>query len=243
MGINVSAKTVVCNDQINYLIELYKFLQRTPTDCIIKSIEEIIKEFRLTDQNDEGYKALRDRYNKSKKAIDLLVLSFYSFNHQIRFNNSQKFNASFGRNRSSYNSSIENNLIEFSEALKRKDIAFYSLDFSSVNLCDLGADDLVYCDPPYLISNGSYNDGNRGFKDWTEVEERQLLELLDKLNNSKVKFALSNVLYHKGVSNNLLIEWGKKYNIHYLDKTYSNCSYNLKNRDSETVEVVITNFN
>lgn len=106
----------------------------------------------------------------------------------------------------------------------------------------MGSGDLVYCDPPYLISTGSYNDGKRGFKDWTDVEEHQLLGLLDKLDSQGVKFALSNVLHHKGLSNDILIDWSRKYKVHYLNKTYSNCSYHLKEKTAKTVEVVITNF-
>ena len=156
----------------------------------------------------------------------------------IRF----EFNTPFGKERSSYNESIERNLISFCQALQSKNIIFQNSDFLSVDLSTLGERDLVYCDPPYLISTGSYNDGKRGFKDWTLVEERQLLDLLDELNERGVKFALSNVLYHKGMSNNLLVEWSKKYTVHYLDKSYVNCSYHFKEKDTKTVEVVITNF-
>ena len=112
----------------------------------------------------------------------------------------------------------------------------------SIDLSSLGENDLVYCDPPYLISTGSYNDGKRGFKDWTPVEEQQLLDLLDTLNERGVEFALSNVLYHKGLSNDLLIEWSNKYKVYYIDKSYANCSYQFKDRDAKTVEVVITNY-
>lgn len=242
VGINSSAKTIICNDQISYLIDLYKFLQECPTEEVIKSIKARIYEFELTKQNADGYNSLRDRYNADKDIMDFFVLTFYAFNHQIRFNNSQKFNTPFGKDRSSYNDSIEKNLIAFCNALKTKNIIFYNSDFLNIDLSNLGAKDLVYCDPPYLISTGSYNDGKRGFKDWTEVEEQQLLELLDKLNTQGVKFALSNVLYHKGLSNDILIEWSKKYKVYYLDKTYSNCSYHFKEKDAKTVEVVITNF-
>ena len=55
-------------------------------------------------------------------------------------------------------------------------------------------------------------------------------------------FALSNVFSHKGQTNTALIEWSKRYNVTYIDKTYSNCSYHLKNRDEKTVEVLITNY-
>lgn len=242
VGINANANTIVCNDQINYLIKLYKYLADTNIDTIIQEIKQRINEFGLSKQNAEGYNALRDRYNESKDIVDFFVLTFYAFNHQIRFNNSQKFNTPFGKERSSYNESIEKNLISFCCALQSKNIVFQNKDFLSVDLSQLGDEDLVYCDPPYLISTGSYNDGKRGFKDWTPVEEKQLLDLLDSLNARGVKFALSNVLYHKGLSNDLLIEWSKKYTVYYLDKTYANCSYHFKEKDAKTVEVVITNF-
>lgn len=242
VGINIEADKIICNDQINYLIELYEYFKETPTEEIIYQISSRISEYDLNLQNVEGYNKLRERYNEHKNIIDFFVLTCFSFNHQIRFNNSRKFNTPFGKERSCYNNSIENNLIAFCETLKSKNIFFYNKDFTEVNLSELGEEDLVYCDPPYLISTGSYNDGKRGFKDWTEVEEQQLLELLDRLDKQGTRFALSNVLYHKGLENNLLINWSKKYYVHYIDKTYANCSYQFKDRNTKTVEVLITNF-
>ena len=137
---------------------------------------------------------------------------------------------------------IEENLKVFLETLKQKEIIFTSLDFLNVDLSELGEEDFVYCDPPYLISNASYNDGNRGFKNWTEKEEKELLELLDSLNQRNIKFALSNVLYHKGQENKILAEWSRKYKIHYIDKSYSNCNYQLKNRENKSIEVLVANY-
>lgn len=242
VGINTNANQIICNDQINYLIEMYQYFLDTDVEKIIRAIKERIVEFSLSQQNADGYNALRDRYNESKDIVDLFVLTCYAFNHQIRFNNSQKFNTPFGNERSSYNDRIEKNLVEFCNALKHKNVTLFNEDFLAIDLSDLGENDLVYCDPPYLISTSSYNDGKRGFKDWTSIEEQQLLDLLDKLNERKVKFALSNVLYHKWMSNDLLIEWSKKYKVHYIDKSYANCSYQFKDRNAKTVEVVITNY-
>ena len=45
---------------------------------------------------------------------------------------------------------------------------FVSHDFTEFPLDNLTADDFVYCDPPYLITTGSYNDRNSGFKNWTK---------------------------------------------------------------------------
>ncbi len=100
----------------------------------------------------------------------------------------------------------------------------------------------MYCDPPYLITTGSYNDGKRGFKGWSEKEEVELLHLLDDLNSKNIKFALSNVLEHKGKVNTILLEWSKKYNVYDLNMSYSNSNYQTKNKDKATREVLITNY-
>lgn len=242
VGINVEADRILCNDQIGYLIELFQYFRSTDTGLLLERIRGIIDSYKLSQQNQEGYYALRAHYNEEKDLTELFVLTCYAFNHQIRFNNSHKFNSPFGRNRSSFNGSIEKNLIAFCKALQEKNIEFSNRDFTELDLSGLGPKDLVYCDPPYLISTGNYNDGNRGFKDWKEKEERELLALLDQLHKQNTRFALSNVLYHKGLSNDLLIEWSKRYRIHYIDKSYANCSYQFKEREAVTVEVLITNF-
>lgn len=242
VGINVNANKIVCNDILSYIIELYKYIRCKDIKELIIKIEKIIKKYNLNKENKEGYLKLRSEYNKKKDSLLLFVLICYSFNHQIRFNNSQLFNTPFGKNRSSYNKNIEKNLKNFSKALKEKEIIFSNLNFVNVDLSTLTKEDLVYCDPPYLITTGSYNDGNRGFKDWSIKEEIKLLKLLDDLNKKKVKFVLSNVLYHKGLENQQLIEWSKKYNIYHLDKNYNNCNYQVKRTEKETIEVLITNY-
>ena len=242
VGINVQADTIYANDQITYLIDMFTYFRDADLEELLKNIKARIAEYGLTDTNAEGYLELRKEYNKSKKILDLFILTCFSFNHQIRFNSKHEFNTPFGKERSSYNTSIESNLIHFVKALHEKNIVFSNVDFTAFDFTVLNPGDLVYCDPPYLITTGSYNDGKRGFKDWTEVEETQLLKLLDDLNEQGVHFALSNVFCHKGNTNELLIEWSKKYNVHYIDKSYANCSYHFKDRNTKTVEVLVTNF-
>jgi DNA adenine methylase len=242
VGINSNAKKIIYNDQIIYLIKMFTYFRNIDVKKINEEIENLIIKYNLSSTNIEGYNKIRSEYNKDKDILKLFILSCYSFNHQIRFNNRHEFNTSFGKNRSFYNSKIKKNLFIFCNTLRSKDIEFNSKDFTKINLEIYDKDDLIYCDPPYLITTGSYNDGNRGFKDWTEIEEIQLLNLLDKLNEQGTKFALSNVLYHKGNSNKLLIEWSKKYTINYIDKIYSNCNYQFKEKNAKTVEVLVTNF-
>ena len=164
VGINVNANLIMVNDQITYLIELYEYLATHEIDLVLQEIQTRITKYQLSKTNVDGYNALKNDYNQTKDILDFLVLTFYSFNHQIRFNNQHEFNIPFGRNRSSYNARIETNLIQFCHALQTKKMQFFHDDFMNLDLSNLSPDDLVYCDPPYLISNGSYNDGNRGFK-------------------------------------------------------------------------------
>lgn len=242
VGINAVAKKVIYNDQNIFLKEMFEYFKETPTEEIIRKINTTINKYNLNLENREGYNSLRDDYNTEPDSLKLFVLTCFSFNHQIRFNNNHKFNTPFGKERSCYNQSIEDNLVEFVNKIQSIDCEILAKDFKIFKEYSYKPDDLVYCDPPYLITNGSYNDGNRGFKDWGEKEEKELLDYLDYLNSKKVKFILSNVLYHKGMENKLLIDWSNKYHIYYVDKNYYNCNYHLKSKDTKTVEVLITNF-
>lgn len=241
VAINAKANSIICNDIMSPVIDLYLCLKEYSISFIIQQIYKGINEYHLSLTNKEGFLKLRDDYNKEHKPLDLFLLICYSFNHMIRFNNKFEYNASFGKNRSQYNITIENNLIEFCKAIKNID--FLNYNAFDMDLSYLDGNDFVYCDPPYLISSASYRDGKRGFGDWTREEELKLYDLLDNLDKQGTRFALSNVLSHKDKNNDLLINWSKKYNINYLNKSlYNNSSYQLKNRESQTEEVLITNY-
>ena len=51
-------------------------------------------------------------------------------------------------------------------------------------------------------------------------------------------FALSNNLKY---GNDVLNEWMRKYNVHYLNANYTNCNYHKINKDKD-IEVLITNY-
>lgn len=240
VGINVKSNRTICNDINDFIINLYKELYKSPVESVLERINTNIQEFGLSKENERAYKKFRIHYNETKDPIDLYTLTCYSFNYQFRFNNNREYNNPFGRNRSQFSENMKNNLILFSDKLKNMNIDFLSKDFDKVSIEDLGKDDFIYCDPPYLITTGSYNDGNRGFKDWKEEEEIKLYNYLDKANEKNIKFALSNVMEHKGKENKLLKEWSKKYKVIYLDNDYSNSSYNTKKGKSK--EVLIINY-
>lgn len=246
VAVNFEAQKIFCNDNLIYLIEMYKAFQINSLEEIIAHIENRIGKFALSDTNEKGYKDLRAFYNQTKNPLDLFVLIAYSFNHQIRFNNNHEFNNPFGRERSSFNQTMRRNLERFVYRIKTLDIEFSAKNFTDFDFDFLGIKDFVYCDPPYLISNGTYNDGRRGFTGWSKKEELNLLEILNYLDKKKVNFALSNLLEHKRATNEILKNWLQEnphYFINYIKADYSNSNYQkntkTKNRSSE---VLITNY-
>ena len=253
IAVNVKANKIVANDCEENIIGIYKTFQKYDNvDELIAQIEEIIKTYGLTIDNTEAYNKFRNDYNNLKTSqgnyplpissynmdILLYVLICYSFNHQYRFNSKGEFNMPFGKERSQWNENMKNNLINFHRRIKEKDIVFLNKDFRQLKVDKLGINDFVYCDPPYLITCATYNEKDG----WNQECEEDLLNLLDELNTKKIKFALSNVLYSKGKTNDLLIEWSKKYTVHHLDYTYQNCNYHTKDKTNKSDEVLITNY-
>jgi len=245
VGINVKAEKVIFNDNLTFLIEMYEMFQNLSLDYILLHIEKQINIFDLSISNEKSYIEFRKFYNLHKNPLDLFVLIAFSFNHQIRFNNSHQYNNPFGKDRSCFNDSMKNNLIKFILKLKEGNYNFINNSFEKFDFDQLQANDFVYCDPPYLISTGTYNDGKRGFKGWTQKEENELLDTLDSLNNKGVQFGLSNVIEHKGNENKILKDWLTRndYPINYLNFNYSNSNYQTKIRDkNSSIEVLITNY-
>ncbi len=245
IAVNVNANRIIANDFEPHIIEIYKTFQKYEIEELIKTIELAIQRFGLTIENADNFNNFRAYYNKHIEdgysfimPIMLYVLICYSFNHQFRFNSKGEFNMPFGKNRSQWNDAMKKNLIKFHKAIKDKNIIFTNNDFNEFKIDKLTSDDFVYCDPPYLITCATYNEKDG----WNQTREKELLALLDKLNSQNVKFALSNVLFSKGKTNDILIEWSQKYNVHHLDYTYQNCNYHTKDKESKPDEVLITNY-
>lgn len=243
VGVNVDANKIVYNDIVSQICELIKVLSTLDEHKIISHINSRIREYDLSKVNQEGFNKFRQMYNKSPSALDLYVLICFSFNHQIRFNSKMQYNNPFGKNKSSFTKSLQNKLEYFIQRLQELNLTIENKGFDAFDFSNLNSRDFVYCDPPYLISTASYNDGKRGYTGWDEKLESTLLNILDELNRNGIRFALSNVIKHKGKDNHLLKEWSKSYNVYFLNNDYSNSNYQAKDRrKNSTEEVLITNY-
>lgn len=262
VGINSLSSKIIFNDLNDKLIDLIKFIKDTDTDVLLKQIDSIIDEYDLSNTSLYGYSyydsdssrglaeynkrrflKLRDDFNDKVLAgkvdhLMLYILIVYSFNNQIRFNRKGLFNLPVGKR--DFNSKMRSKLMLFSEELKSKDVQFIKKDFREISLDDFSQDTFIYCDPPYLITNATYNENGM----WTEKEEKDLLKFLDKANEKGFRFALSNVLKSKNKRNDILYNWieSRGYYCNRLNKSYSNSNYHRKNKNSISEEVLITNY-
>lgn len=266
VGINVEANKIICIDKQKILIELYKLFQQIDYPNLEKDIDFIISKYNLSKTskygyesynccsskglaqfNKSGYLQLREDFNNllqkdnlNKNTLTLFfVLIIYSFNNQIRFNKN-KLNIPVGKR--DFNNSIRKKLKSFCETVKNKNISFKTQDFREIPLNSLNKNDFFYFDPPYLLATATYNENNG----WSEQDELDLYYFIDNLNTLGIKFAFSNVLIHKNKKHFLLENWAnsKNYKINFLNFHYNNSNYQKHKTDSEseTLEVLITNF-
>lgn len=241
VGVNSNAKKIYYNEKQSEIVDLFQNLYKHTVEDTLKLVNDTMAKFNnITTKED--YLNLRNNYNAEKSWYKLFVLSCYSYNYSIRFNKSGGFNMTSGIGKHWFNDSLKERLISYVDFIKTKDMEFLNKDFREVDMLDtLGENDFVYADPPYLIGTASYNE-NGG---WSEKDEKELLSLLDGLNDRGIKFALSNVTVHKGQENSLLIEWGKRYNVHQLKMSYYVNWYATKNKENnakETIEVLVANY-
>lgn len=244
VGLNINANNYYFNDVIYFLIDMYEVFKQESLDNIISYIKNTINKNNLTVKNKVSYVNFRKKYNESVKyPLDLFILICFSFNNQIRYNKNHDFNCALGK--SFYSDITEQNLIKFILKIQEIKPTFSSNNFIDFDFDFLMENDFVYLDPPYLITNATYNE-KRGFDSWNNDNEIKLLSILDKLNEKNIKFALSNVLENKNKKNNILIEWinDNKYNVNNINIDYYNSNYQIKDKQIKTTtEVIITNYN
>lgn len=184
--------------------------------------------------NKDAYRQLKQDYiaGGQQNWLQLYVLLIYGFNRMLRFNRKGQFNLPVGN--VDFNQNTHDALEDYFRLLARKQAEWYNEDFRAfLKGIDYEADDLVYLDPPYLITFSEYN------KLWNDETERDLLCLLDDMNARGIRFAISNVTYYRGRTNNLFIEWSAKYHSHSVKSNYISFNDNSIKKFSE---VLVTNY-
>lgn len=263
VGVNVQCESVIFNDLNPNVVGILQALRELDKEETIQIINDTIEHFNLSNVSEHGYDFYgcnsskgvgfynREHFNQLKIFFNqterrdnyyyilLYVLVIFSFNNQIRFNNRGEFNLPVGKR--DFNSKMQTKLNAFIDRLKEIDCNFLNVDFRNFSVEDLEENDFIYADPPYLITCATYNEQGG----WDENLEHSLYKYLNELNANHIRFALSNVLTSKGKTNHILRKWledNPYYTCHHLNYKYSNSNYQVKDRVSNSDEVLITNY-
>lgn len=255
---NVEANGFLLNDINRYVINLHKMLQSYigREKEFMEEIYNIIDSYKLSLslRSDVVPQAMKKaypktyyaRYNKAgylqmkadfiakgqQNMMKLYLLLIYGFNHMLRFNGKGQFNLPVGN--VDFNQNVHNALSDYFLLLSQKQTKWFNEDYKQfLGGIDYEKDDLVYLDPPYLITFSEYN------KLWNDNTERALLALLDDLNAKGIHFAISNVIHYRGRINNIFLEWSKQYHSHSIKSNYISFNDNSIKKFSE---VLITNY-
>lgn len=182
--LNIEADEYIINDINKDLTNLYETI-KTNGD---KFISECKKLFTSGVNNEEDYYNLRIKFNNTEDVLDRSVLFMYlnrhCFNGLCRYNKSGEFNVPFGR----YNS------VHFPEkalntAINRLDKAtIYNKSFEKV-IALAEADDVVYCDPPYVPISDTASFTDYTSDGFTMGQQKLLAKIAEE---SRCKFLISN---------------------------------------------------
>ena len=232
VSLNVPYTNIHCSDIESPLIRIYEVMRNYDGD-FERRIDDALTYFDVRPDNEAGYMAMREFYNTKPEApILLCALLFTSYNALYRFNSAGEYNAPFGFDKNTFNESKRKCLKDLIAFLKQDTVNVECVSYKKLTP---SSGDFVYCDPPYLITGAAYNDG------WGHTQEYELLRWLDSINESGVKFGVSNVLRHQGKVNVPLLNWSKKYIVHELNHKYTAYA-NGKHRDFPTQEVYVCNY-
>lgn len=232
VGANIiPTNTVYYNEIDSRIYRIIKWLASDSKETIIHDVESLIKEYGLNKGLAEPYLELRKHYNEKADFKELFVLHMYAFQNMIRFNSSQKFNTPIGV--AGYSDDMRERILKFTP--KCNNVIYMNIDYINIDWDKFSDDTLFYFDPPYFITNATYNDGKRGGKGWSINEELELLDILSLIDRKGKKFLLSNVIEHKGKKHELLLNWIATHNYTMIDVGVSGWRYTKH-------EVLIKNY-
>jgi len=258
--LNVIAKEYYLNDIDTNIRDIHKVLIQYSgsPDKFFEKVASIIKKYGLSKSyvedivppayrkewkktyyahfNRAAYEKLKRDYNSMKPTkrdpILLYLLLIYGFNRMTRFNSRNQFNIPVGN--VDFNKNVENSLKSYLDRVRNKEIIWSVVDFKPfLRSISLSKKDLVYLDPPYLITASEYN------KFWNEQREKALINSMDALDKAGVRFAVSNVVEYRGKENLLFEKWMSDYNVFNVRSNY--ISYH-DNQSKKIREVLVTNY-
>jgi DNA adenine methylase len=166
-----TSQAAIAGDIIVELIELWKAIRDEPA---MTADEYEVRWNRLQHEGHTAYYAIRDSFNGTRDPHDLLFLTRTCVNGLVRFNSNREFNNSLHHTRPGIAPTRLRRIIyQWSDAIQ--DVQFVAADYRET-LSTVGANDLVFLDPPYAGTKGRYMPG--GFNLGEFYEELQRLNFV-----------------------------------------------------------------
>ena len=256
--LNVDADGYLLNDIDSFVISLHRMLQgyigregefmnelyaiidqyglslSLRSDVVPKDLKAAYPKTYYARYNKTGYQRMKADFiaDGQQDMLRLYLLLIYGFNHMLRFNGKGQLNLPVGN--VDFNKNVQDALTGYFRLLSQKQAEWHNEDYRQfLGNIIFQEGDLVYLDPPYLITFSEYN------KLLNEDTERDLLTLLNNLNERGVNFAISNVTHYRGRTNTLFLEWSAQYHTHSIKSNY--ISFN-DNSIKQFSEVLVTNY-
>jgi DNA adenine methylase len=186
VGFNLAPHHALFCDTNPHLIQFYTSLaQGEVTGPRVRNF--LVQEGKqLLDQGESHYYEIRKRFNQNHSPLDFLFLNRAGFNGMIRFNRRGELNTPFCRKSQrfspAYITKIVNQVEWLTELFRIKQFEFKCQDFTTT-LKESSANDLIYCDPPYIDRHADY------YNTWEDSQERALFSALSTVTG---KFILSS---------------------------------------------------
>lgn len=222
---------VWANDRIAELIGIHEALLTEGVPFI-----ERVKALCVAKDDQAGYVALRDLFNRERRSEQLYALMLCCTNNMMRFNQSLGFNQTFGRR--TFNPSTQAKLDAWLAHMgpHREKVHFTAQSFDQCQPRDWQTV-MVYADPPYAGTEAGYN------AYWLPHHEQALYDYLTHAHQQGGSFAISGVMGgHKGEAESVVLT---KLAADGHEVVPINHDYGKVSRDKESArgqEVLIRNY-
>lgn len=175
VGFNIRPQRAIFSDINPHIINFYNAIKDgTITASTARTFLETEGTL-LSQRGATHYYEVRERFNTTKKPLDLLFLNRASFNGVMRFNKQGNYNVPFGhkpnRFAKAYITKIVNQIAYVSRMTYENQWEFVCCDFAHM-MHSASTADFIYCDPPYIGRHTDY------FNAWDEKDEQRLYEAL-----------------------------------------------------------------
>lgn len=254
VSLNVGANKIFANDKHEDLIWLYEEIRKYNSNTLGEELLQLDKTYfpmnevdgkairsydnpktkekfkELFESKKKVYYKLREEFNNGNHDFKILLLLILNSVGLVEYRVVNKY-VTYTCGKARVNENVILTLNELSNKINY--ISFTSNDFRYIKDIEFNKNDFVYLDPPYL--------GTTQYKvRWYEKDEEDLYNILDYLNASGVKFALSNFADGINHTNEYLRKWCGKYNVHNLEDNHERLESISKKGKRQ--EILISNY-